>query len=82
MFIGKYSPVAAGDYYAGPSHTLPTAGTARFSSGLSVQTFMKKTSYIEYSSKALKKDSKDIMSLAYTEGLKMHGKSVNARLSE
>ncbi|MFH0806920.1 MAG: histidinol dehydrogenase, partial [Elusimicrobiota bacterium] len=67
------------DYYAGPSHTLPTAGTARFSSGLSVQTFMKKTSYIEYDNKALKRDSKDIIQLAYTEGLRMHGKSVKVR---
>jgi len=79
VFIGKYSPVAAGDYYAGPSHTLPTAGTARFSSGLSVQTFMKKTSYIEYNNSALKRDSKDIIQLAYTEGLRMHGKSVKVR---
>ncbi len=80
VFLGKYTPVVTGDYYAGPSHTLPTNGTARFSSGLSVQTFLKKISVIRYSQSALIKDASNIQELALSEGLKMHAKSIKVRV--
>ncbi|MCK4532365.1 histidinol dehydrogenase [bacterium] len=80
IFLGEYSPVVLGDYFAGPSHTLPTGKTARFSSGLSVYDFMKRTSLIFYSKEALKKCSRDILKLAEMEGLKEHMNSVKERL--
>lgn len=79
IFIGYYSPTAVGDYYAGPSHVLPTGGTARFSSGLSSADFMKRSSIIEYTQKALGKAAQDIVSLAEREGLKFHASSVIQR---
>ncbi|MDD5492043.1 MAG: histidinol dehydrogenase [bacterium] len=79
IFIGYYSPTAVGDYYAGPSHVLPTGGTARFSSGLSSADFMKHSSIIEYTQKALGKAAQDIISLAEREGLKFHASSVIQR---
>jgi histidinol dehydrogenase len=81
-FLGHYSPEPVGDYFAGPSHVLPTAGTARFASGLSVDHFIKKTSVISYSSEALRRDAADIMRLAGLEGLDGHARSVKVRLEK
>ena len=79
IFIGDYSPVAVGDYWAGPSHTLPTGGTARFFSALSANDFIKSTSIIEYSKEQLSKSAEDIIRLAEAEGLDAHAKSVKIR---
>ena len=73
IFLGAYSPEPLGDYYAGPNHILPTGGTARFYSVLNVETFMKKTSIIAYTEKALAAVSDDIIEMAEAEGLKAHG---------
>ena len=80
IFLGKYSPVAVGDYYAGPNHTLPTGGSARFSSPLSVNDFLKESSIVYYSRKRLKKVSKSISRFALLEGLDAHANSVNIRI--
>ena len=82
IFLGDYSPEAAGDYVAGPNHVLPTMGTARFSSALGVETFLKKSSIISYSREALVEDSPHIMALANLEGLSAHARSVEVRLEE
>lgn len=79
IFIGDYSPVAVGDYWAGPSHTLPTGTSARFFSALSSNDFIKSTSIIEYSKKQLAESADDIIRLAETEGLDAHAKSVKIR---
>lgn len=79
IFIGPWSPTSVGDYAAGPNHTLPTGGTARFSSPLGVDDFVKFSSVISYSFSALKKDEERILTLAAAEGLWAHGKSVRAR---
>jgi histidinol dehydrogenase len=79
IFIGDYSPVAVGDYWAGPSHTLPTGRTARFFSALSANDFIKSTSIIEYSKEQLDKSAEDIIRLALAEGLDAHAKSVKIR---
>ena len=79
VFCGNYSPVAVGDYFAGPSHVLPTNGSAKFSSGLSVYDFLKSSSVIQYEKPALKKSAKGIMKLAKTEGLLEHVKSIEIR---
>ena len=79
IFIGDYSPVAVGDYWAGPSHTLPTGTTARFFSALSANDFIKSTSIIEYSKKQLTESAEDIIRLAEAEGLDAHAKSVKIR---
>ena len=81
IFIGHWTPEAIGDYLAGPNHTLPTSGTARFSSALSVETFMKNTSIIEFTKDALKKTSEDVIELAKSEGLHSHSESVRIRSS-
>lgn len=80
MFIGDYSPAAVGDYWAGPSHTLPTGTTARFSSALSANDFIKSTSIIEYDKKKLAESAEDIIRLAEAEGLDAHARSVKIRL--
>jgi histidinol dehydrogenase len=80
VFVGNYTPTAVGDYWAGPSHVLPTNGAARFSGGISTATFLKKTSYIEYSRKAVRSAAKGILALTEAEGLVNHGRSVEARL--
>ena len=80
VFIGQYTPEPVGDYIAGPNHVLPTAGTARFSSALSVGHFMKKTSIVHYSEAAFRKEAKDIVRLAETEGLTAHANAVKIRL--
>lgn len=79
IFLGNWSPTSVGDYAAGPNHTLPTSGTARFSSPLSVDDFIKFSSVISYSYSALKQDEETILTLAAAEGLWAHGKSVRAR---
>jgi len=80
VFLGEYSPETIGDYYAGPNHTIPTSGTARFSSQLSVDDFIKKTSYTYYSKEALRSVSEDAIKFAEEEGLKGHALSVSKRL--
>jgi len=79
IFIGDYSPVAVGDYWAGPSHTLPTGGSARFFSALSANDFIKATSIIEYDRKKLAESANDIIRLAEAEGLDAHAKSIRIR---
>jgi histidinol dehydrogenase len=81
VFMGSFTPEPVGDYIAGPNHVLPTAGTARFSSALSVDNFIKKTSLIQYSKAALKREAKDIIRLAEIEGLDAHANSVKVRLT-
>ena len=79
MFVGPYTPVAVGDYWAGPSHTLPTGMTAKFFSPLSSNDFVKTTSIIHYSQEQLHNSAADIERLALTEGLDAHAKSVSIR---
>ena len=79
LFVGNWSPEPLGDYFAGPSHVLPTSGSARFSSVLSVDTFMKKTSYIEYSGEDLLAAADDIAALADSEGFGAHANSIRIR---
>lgn len=79
VFLGPYSPEPLGDYYAGPNHVLPTGGTARFYSVLNVETFMKKTSIIAYTQKALTQASSDIIALAEAEGLAAHANAIRVR---
>ena len=80
IFMGHWTPEAAGDYLAGPNHTLPTGGTARFFSPLSVDDFVKKSSIICFSEPGLKRLGPDIVRVAGMEGLEAHGKSVSVRL--
>lgn len=79
IFLGKYSPEPLGDYAAGPNHVLPTNGTAKFYSALSVDDYIKKSSYIYYSDTALGKIKDDIITLAETEGLTAHANSIKVR---
>lgn len=80
IFLGNSTPEAVGDYLAGPNHTLPTSGAARYASALGVENFMKYSSIIQYSPLALKKMSKAIQVLAEAEGLPSHGNSVKFRI--
>jgi histidinol dehydrogenase len=80
VFLGHYTPEPVGDYMAGPNHVLPTAGTARFASALSVDHFLKKTSIIHYSKRAFKKEAADVIRLAELEGLDAHVNSIKTRL--
>ena len=82
IFMGRYCPEALGDYFAGPNHTLPTSGTARFSSPLSVDDFIKKTQYTYYTENALKKVSDDIYKFAMAEGLQAHAESAVSRFGK
>ena len=82
IFMGKYCPEALGDYLAGPNHTLPTSGTARFSSPLSVDDFVKKSQYTYYTADALKNVARDVAYFAETEGLSAHARSATIRLEE
>ncbi len=82
IFMGKYCPEALGDYFAGPNHTLPTSGTARFSSPLSVDDFVKKTQFTYYTKEALESVSRDIEFFANKEGLGAHAKSAVIRFEE
>lgn len=79
IFVGGYSPEPLGDYFAGPSHVLPTSGSARFSSVLSVDTFMKKTSYIGYDKDDLLAGADDIISIAESEGFGAHANTIIRR---
>jgi histidinol dehydrogenase len=79
VFLGKHCPEAVGDYFAGPNHTLPTSGTARFSSPLSVDDFVKKTQYTYYTREALESIAGDVDAFAKAEGLTAHAKSVSIR---
>ncbi len=82
VFIGDHTPEPVGDYFAGPNHVLPTAGTARFASALGVDDFLKKTSVIAYSRAAFDRDAGSIIRLAELEGLMAHAESVRIRLKE
>ncbi len=79
IFLGNSTPVAVGDYLAGPSHVLPTGGTARFSSGLNVTHFLRQAGVIEYSADALAEDADPLCRLAEAEGLHAHAESVRRR---
>lgn len=81
VFLGKNCPEALGDYFAGPNHTLPTSGTARFSSPLSVDDFVKKTAFTYYTLEALSKVGEDIAYFAEKEGLSGHARSATIRLT-
>ena len=76
VFLGNYSPEPLGDYFAGPNHVLPTSGTARFFSPLSVDSFIKKSSFIYYTEDALRADAQDVIRFADTEGLTAHANSI------
>lgn len=82
IFMGEWTPEAVGDYVAGPNHTLPTGGTARFSSPLATEQFIKKSSIIQYSPAALAADAKAIVAIAKHEGLWAHARSVELRMEE
>ena len=82
IFMGRYCPEALGDYYAGPNHTLPTSGTARFSSPLSVDDFVKKIQYTYYTKDALNKVYDDVAFFATKEGLTAHAKSATVRFED
>ena len=82
VFMGKYCPEALGDYFAGPNHTLPTSGTARFSSPLSVDDFVKKTQFTYYTKDALKRVSDKVAYFAGKEGLDAHAKSATVRFED
>jgi len=81
VFVGNHTPEPVGDYIAGPNHVLPTAGTARYASALSIDHFIKKTSLVHYTEAPFKKEAADIMRLADVEGLDAHVNSVRIRLS-
>ena len=80
--MGNNSPEPLGDYFAGPSHVLPTSGSARYSSVLSVDTFMKKISYIQYSKQDLLEVADDVIRFAESEGLTAHANAVRLRKQE
>jgi histidinol dehydrogenase len=77
--LGPYTPVPVGDYIAGPNHTLPTNGTARFSSPLGTYDFIKRSSVIYYDEKALKNVKSDVILLAEREGLTAHARAIRKR---
>ena len=79
IFVGPHAPVPVGDYIAGPNHTLPTSGTARFASPLSASDFVRRQNVIEYSARQLAADAQDIRTLAEAEGLHAHGRAVEVR---
>ena len=82
IFMGHYTPEPMGDYFAGPNHTLPTGGSARFSSPLSVDDFIKKTQYLYYTPGELEKAYKDVAVFARSEGLTAHARAVEVRFEE
>ncbi len=81
IFLGHYSPVALGDYVAGPSHVLPTGGTARFTSGLSANDFLHRSSVIQFTLQGLARVADDVRVLAEKEGLTAHAASIDIRLT-
>lgn len=82
VFLGSYTPEPVGDYFAGPDHTLPTGGTARFFQVLNQDIFLRKMSVIRYGRKALEEDAEDIVRLAEAEGLNAHAEAVRARMKD
>ena len=80
MFLGNYTPVALGDYAAGPSHVLPTSGTARFASGLSANDFLRANSILHFSREGMMRLAPDVQVLATKEGLTAHRASVEVRM--
>jgi len=82
IFLGRHCPESLGDYLAGPNHTLPTSGTARFSSPLSVDDFVKKSQFTYYTPEALQKDAQAIAAFARLEGLDAHARSAEIRFEE
>jgi histidinol dehydrogenase len=80
IFMGHFTPVAHGDYIAGPSHVLPTGGTARFANGLASTDFIKRSSIIHYNAAALRADADHVRLMAEKEGLTAHSASVDIRL--
>jgi len=82
IFLGPWSPEAVGDYLAGPNHTLPTSGTARFAGALSVETFLRHTSLIGFNRHALEATGQAVITLAESEGLHSHAESVRRRLNQ
>lgn len=82
LFLGQYAPEPLGDYYAGPNHVLPTSGTARFFSPLSVDSFIKKSSYIYYTGQALNEAADDIITVAERERLTAHANSIKVRIED
>lgn len=82
VFLGHHTPEALGDYFAGPNHVLPTGGSARFSSPLSVDDFVKKTQFVYYTAEALRRARDDVAAFAEAEGLRAHARSVTIRFDE
>ncbi|MFC2048652.1 histidinol dehydrogenase [Elusimicrobiota bacterium] len=82
VFVGRLTPVAVGDYWAGPSHTLPTGSSAKYSEGLNVRTFYKNVSFIKCDSEIVARDYADIAKFADTEGMKYHAESIRQRLEK
>jgi histidinol dehydrogenase len=80
IFVGPHAPVSLGDYCAGSNHVLPTGGTGRHSSGLSVQSFLKGVHLVEYSAEALAEVAPHVLALSAAEDLPAHGAAVSARL--
>ncbi len=82
IFLGHYTPVALGDYAAGPSHVLPTGGTARFTSGLSANDFLRRSSVLSFTREGLERMAEDVIRLAQREGLTAHAASIKVRLGQ
>ena len=82
IFLGHYAPVAVGDYAAGPSHVLPTGGTARFTSGLSANDFLRRSSVLCFTREGLAAMADDVRRLARHEGLTAHAASVDVRFAQ
>ena len=82
IFLGKYSPEAMGDYLAGPNHVLPTSGSAKFSSGLSVNDFLKRHSLIKITKRGIERLGSSVINLAKHENLEGHANSVRIRLNK
>ncbi|HPR79122.1 MAG TPA: histidinol dehydrogenase, partial [Candidatus Limiplasma sp.] len=82
VFLGRYCPEPLGDYLAGPNHTLPTSGTARFSSPLGVDDFCKRSSYLYYTKDALNRVGADVRRFALSEGLSAHANAVAVRMED
>jgi histidinol dehydrogenase len=82
IFLGRHTPEAMGDYIAGPNHVLPTSRSARFSSGLSVLDFMKRTTLLSLDQRAINALGPDAVTLAEAEGLDAHARSISARLNK
>ena len=82
IFLGKYTPEAIGDYIAGPNHVLPTGRTSRFSSGLNVLDYMKRTSLVKCDKRSLSKIGPEAVIIAREEGLDAHAKSIIVRINK